>query len=201
MSSEEIKPGYTRVTEILSQWDKMSMIDPTVLERKRVIGTNVHSAIRDYYLCLPSVLSNEEGGAYYQSFLLWNSKVSPLCIASELRLYDDELMITGSIDALMVLPGGGPTVLVDWKCTANPDKQTWPLQGCFYKHLLEVNGHKNLSDKFLFVKLSKLGEKSTVYEFEYTDELWETCKGVRLGYLHQKPWLDKRKNYVDEESF
>src|SRR5271157_1296805 len=100
MGNEEVKEGFTRVSEVLSQWDKLSLINPDVLERKAQLGTNVHNAIANYYNGVPSVLTDEEGGKYYASFLLWNAerKASPIHI--EKRLYDEETMLTGCIDAV-----------------------------------------------------------------------------------------------------
>lgn len=194
----EVKEGYTRVSEILSQWDKISGIDQTVLERKRDLGTNVHESIDSFSKGFPSVLTDEEGGKYFSSFLVWNSLKNPTFVETELRLYDDDLKITGCIDAILKFPDSDDIILIDWKTTYNADKLNWPLQASFYLTLLEKVYSKNIS-KALFVKLDKNGEMPKEYFFEQSEYLKNVCSQALGTYLYQKPWLEKRKFAVTEE--
>jgi hypothetical protein len=197
IGNEEIKEGYTRVTTILSQWDKMSHIPPEIIEHKCAIGTNVHAAIHGFGQGQEIALSSEDGGHYFMSFLLWYRKENPIVEHSEMRMYEDSNGITGCIDALIKLPGQDELTLVDWKTSANADKEVWPMQAQFYMYLLRVNGFA--INNAIFVKLDKESNMPKVHEYEWSDKMMHTCLCARETYLHMKPWLDKRKDYIDEE--
>ena len=132
------------------------------------------------------------------SFLLWYRKESPLIEHSEMRMYEDALQITGCIDALIKLPGQEGLTLVDWKTSANADKEVWPQQAQYYMYLLQKNGFKDIN-RALFVKLDKEGNMPKVHEYTWDDELLLDCFAAKRTYLRMKPWLDKRKDYIDEE--
>lgn len=197
----EIKPGYTRVTEVLSQWDKFSMIDPVVLERKKQIGTNVHQAIEDFNNALPVVLTDEEGGKYFQSFLLLFRKERFSIINSEFRLYDEDLMITGAIDALIQLPNKQGLMMVDWKTSATKDAIAWEMQAIFYLHLLRKNAVENISNTCWFVKLDKLGDLPSISRFEYSEDVMDDCRAAVKTYRRMESWINKRKFITDEYIF
>ena len=197
----EIKSGYTRVTEILSQWDKFSMIDPVVLERKKQIGTNVHQAIVDFNNALPVILTDEEGGKYFQSFLLLFRKERFSINNPEFRLYDEDLMITGAIDALIQLPNKEDLIMVDWKTSATKDAIAWEMQAVFYLYLLRKNEVKNVSNKCWFVKLNKLGDLPSVSQFEYSEDVMDDCRAAVKTYRRMENWINKRKFLSDESIF
>jgi len=194
---EDIKDGYTRVSAIISQWDKMSNIDPMVLERKTALGTNVHKAISDHYNGIPSVLTDEEGGKYFSSFLIWNEANKPVPVRIEERLYDDDLMITGCLDAILKFPDSDEIILIDWKTSYNADKLNWPLQASFYLSLLAKNGIHGLT-KARFIKLDKLGDMPKEFEFIQSEYLLQTCRAAYITYMYQLPWLEKRKTSIEE---
>jgi ATP-dependent exoDNAse (exonuclease V) beta subunit len=198
MENQDIKEGYTRVSEILSQWDKYSNIESSVLERKKDLGTCVHNAIAGFFNGIPSVLTDDEGGKYFSSFILWYSEKKPVMIDVEMRMYDEDKMITGCIDAILTLPKEDQIILVDWKTSYNPDKLNWPLQASFYMSLLEKHGFKDVS-KAIFVKLDKFGNMPKEYEFQQTEYLKDVCSHAIETYNYQKPWLEKRKNSITEE--
>ena len=198
IGNEEIKEGYTRVTTMLSQWDKMSHIPPEIIEHKCAIGTNVHAAIHGFGQGQEIALSSEDGGHYFMSFLLWYRKEAPIIEHPEMRMYEGDLQITGCIDALIKFPGQDELTLVDWKTSANADKEVWPMQAQYYMYLLEKNGFKDIR-RALFVKLDKEANMPKVHEFLWDDELLLDCFAARRTYLRMKPWLDKRKDYIDEE--
>lgn len=194
---DDIKEGYTRVSAIISQWDKISHIDPIVLERKTILGTAVHQAIAGFFCGIPSVLTDEEGGKYFSSFLLWNSVRKPVVFDFEQRLYDHDLMITGCVDAILRFPDSNDLVLIDWKTSYNPDKLNWPLQASFYMSLLAKNGISDVT-KATFVKLDKFGDMPKEFEFTQSEYLKLVCQQAYGTYMYQRPWLEKRKISIEE---
>ena len=188
---EIIKPGYTRVSEILSQWDRFSGIDRDVLENKKRIGTNVHEAIDLYNACLPYSLEEDERG-YFESYIEWRKLTQFEILASETRLYDDRLMITGAFDLLVKFPQEEEGSVCDLKCSYSEDPINWPMQGCFYRYLLTVNGGQDISQRVNFIKLDKRGYSPDVYEYDVTN-MMRVCESAVITYNHQKPWLIKRK--------
>jgi ATP-dependent exoDNAse (exonuclease V) beta subunit len=167
---EVILPGYTRVTEILRTWNDFSKILPEVLEHKRQIGERVHDAIDQHNRDL-IVDPYFEGREYFNSFLLWLATTGATVVQSEKRMYDDYFMITGKIDALVQFPHEDKLILVDWKTSASCDKKTalsWQMQGTLYHYLLTKNHTSDdVSDKFLFVKLSDEGALPRLKEFSF----------------------------------
>jgi len=174
---EVIKPGYTRVTDILRPWSKFDGIPQEILDRKCAIGTEVHHAIHMHNEGFVPDLS-PEAQPYFDSYLEWESASRVHCVVNEMRYYDDAKQITGCIDALARFPNEEGLVMCDWKTTAycTPDIGiTWHLQGTFYHYLIEQNKVENVSNRFLFVQLKKDGKLPKVKEFEYTTEMMYKC--------------------------
>lgn len=182
---QEIKPGYTRVSRILGQWDRFGHIDPAVLKAKAELGTEVHKAIQGYHEGnLPSCIEGKAGG-YFDSFVEWDTRSGFEVVHSELRLYCDTLKITGAIDALVRLPGSDTLTLIDYKTSAMESPKIWPLQGCFYHYLATVNGHQ-LNPRILFLKLDKDGNGAKLIEYHYDKKLMNVC----LSALNTYRWLN-----------
>lgn len=177
-----IREGYTRVTEILRQWDTFGHIDKDVLERKQEIGTNVHSAIKAHFEGIYFPLSEVEQ-PYFDSFMVWHDFTCPKIIESEERLYDDSLMITGAIDALIKFPHERETVLVDFKTSASPNQKMWTLQAGFYSMLAKNNG-KSISNRVLFLQLNPKGKMGKIHEFEITEYVTQTCLAALKTYRY-----------------
>ncbi|MCF1193240.1 PD-(D/E)XK nuclease family protein, partial [Mangrovimonas sp. AS39] len=76
------------------------------------------------------------------------------------RLYDDELMITGLVDA--IYKDGENLVLVDYKTPARESK-TWAMQASAYSFMCKKNGY-NIS-RIEFVKLDKTGKEPKIYAY------------------------------------
>jgi len=191
---EIIKDGYTRATEVLSQWDKFSMIDSEIFEKKTILGTNVHEAIANYYRGIPTELTEQEQ-KYFDSFYGWNAISGIEVLDFERRMYDETRMLTGAMDLLAKL--GEDLVLVDWKCSYNADKLGWPLQASFYMQLLKSSGYGEVN-KAIFVKLDKEGCFPKLFEFEQSEELIALTNAALLLYRYQKPWIEKRKFATEE---
>jgi hypothetical protein len=181
---EEIKSGYTRISTILNMipsiiekeeekrevWGFfLQSIDREILEAKCIIGSHVHEAIHADYTGEFFPLSEKEK-PYFQSYIKWKKNVQLQIIHSELRLYEDDLKITGAIDVVGKLQGSDALVLIDFKTSASADKKKWPIQAMFYHYLLQKN-NINAGEKILFVQLNKFGELPKVHEFMITKNL------------------------------
>lgn len=199
---EVIREGYTRVTTVLSQWEKYGGIDPELVIRAGERGTRVHKGVDDIHVGRQVSMTVEQGGLYFKSFLLWYQKENYVLHQSEQRIYEefgaDPFPVTGCIDALVQLPGRTDLTLIDWKTSANADKEVWPMQAQFYLHLLRQSGVQGVS-RALFVKLDKAGGMPKVHEYEWSDRLLRTCMSSKDTYLQVKPWLEKRKDFIDNE--
>jgi len=185
---EVIRPGYTRVTDILRPWNNLEGIPKDILERKRIIGVKVHDAIRTYYDGFPVDALQSDVGTYFDSFLEWQNDVKAIAVKTEERYYDDVLKITGCVDALLRFPEEDQLVMLDWKTSASYTKKmgvTWALQGCFYHYLMMQNDIPNVSTKFIFLQLSPEGKYPKVREFEYTSEMMAACcSAVQMHNLY-----------------
>jgi len=182
-----IKPGYTRVSEILSQWNQYAGIEKSIIERKACIGIAVHEAIVGFQDNIHMHL-NEEAQGYYESFLKWyNTNNYPMTSVG--RLYCDLLKITGEIDALIKI--GNEWCIVDWKTASTINVKQWNLQGQFYHYLMCAN-KKEISSIFYFVQLKKDGSIPTVEVFEANKTIMNVCMSAYVCY--------KYLNQVDSKS-
>lgn len=191
---------YIRVSEILSRLQNFSVIDPIMLENKAKIGTDVHKAIIEDAVGDFPVLETQRASAYFASYLLWKNKAKPEYCVQVPRLYDNELMITGEIDALVRVPNGRPYI-ADWKCSANANEEIWNMQAHFYWYLLKQNNIE-VSDKMVWVNLrhrkwyednherySPMAPK--VYEFHFDENILSRCFDEA-----NKAWEEKKNSIV-----
>lgn len=177
---------YARVSDILSMFCDFSAIDPKVLERKRILGGNVHEAIKaDMNHDFPILNSSEIG--YFNSYMRWMTTITPKVICMERRYFDDTRMLTGQIDTLALLPNEPMPDLVDWKCTYAENAVTWEMQGHMYDQLLELNGVRT-SGRYLFIKLNQTGGLPRVCTY-YRNKNTETKCNLAI----EKFW-SKNKN-------
>lgn len=198
-----IRSGYLRVSEVLSRLRDRTNINPLVLADKQDIGTEVHNNIHMDSLGVPAEFNmypvrnpmtgsvnrqEERGEGYFNSYLHWKKENKPLYSIMEQRLYCDNIMITGQIDALMIK--NKRLCLVDFKCSHTADEEIWEMQGHFYIYLLERNGIETDSD-FYFLKLDKSGKKPIVYNFFYNQNILSKCIAEA-----QKTWEEKETRYV-----
>jgi hypothetical protein len=157
---------YARVSEIIRPFTDFGHIDPCVLANKARLGTSVHQAIADYINGdFPS--PDPDGVGYFESFLKWEERLNPQFIASEKRYFCEQKMITGQIDCLIHMPGPSDVPkLVDFKTSAQESKETWPMQAHLYHYLLTQN-KIDVSHRFLFIKLNKVGDIPEVFEYKF----------------------------------
>jgi hypothetical protein len=180
-----IKPGYTRVSTILQQWDTYGHIDQDVLQNKCRIGTNVHEAIAGHGSGIYTPLDCVEEG-YFASYLKWAEAVKPTYIQSEQRYYCDDMHITGQIDAIIKMPGDERPMLLDYKTSAAESPKMWPLQACYYYYLCVHNGLE-LSPRLLFLQLQRNGDVAKIYEYTYSQRLWQVCVAAWTTYRYLNP--------------
>lgn len=181
---------YARVSNILKPFVDFGDIDPLVLERKAALGTRIHEAIKSEIQGELPVVGLQEGG-YFKSFELWRAAIQPTFVMTEKRVYCDDKMLTGCVDALIKLKGNDECVLVDWKTSVAESPVTWPMQAHLYAYLLEVSGIP-VAPRYLFVKLDRFGGLPKVFQYKFdssllkrclqaVDDLWETEKSKSVA--------------------
>ena len=190
---EEIKEGYTRVSEIIAQWGGYEGVPKDILERKAQIGSYVHAAIEMHINIDCAFPMDPEADAYYQSYLKWRESTHLVSIESERRYYSDAMKITGQVDALAILQGSTDRVLIDWKTSYHEMKCNWQLQGAFYWMLAFDNGVTNLSHDMMFVKLNKNGDLPDVYTYKFDMDLKQACMNALGTYRYREPFMKKSK--------
>lgn len=185
--SECIKPGYARVSDIISSCNskEFDFVSLEALVNAQVRGERVHSYCVGYARerWLPPI--EEECQPYFDSFKLWyDENVMQLCYA-ETRLYDDLLKITGRFDLIVVLKESKQITLVDLKSSASPSK-SWPIQLAAYKYLLELNNYE--LDDVMNLQLMKNGKIAKARPPENLNASWDIfqCCVNAYDYFHRK---------------
>lgn len=200
---------YLRVSEILARLQNFKAIDPEVLENKARIGTNVHKAILDHSQGQFPLLESERESAYFGSYLIWEKKEKPNWKVQVPRLYCDDLMITGEIDGLIETNRHQSPVLIDWKCSATPNKEIWNMQAHFYWYLLDKNGMTPSCGEMQWVNLrhrkweeeGPCGELITRYsalaplvcKFVFNENVLSQC--IQEAY---KAWEEKKNSLLED---
>jgi len=140
--SEEIRPNFSRVSEILSMYSDYDSISPLVLDKAAERGSEIHGLCQLYAedgIRLPS-----PHNGYVEGFIKWFDREVEECLQLEQRLYCDTYEITGQFDMLVRLKTK-QLFIVDIKtCAAKHD--TWPLQLAAYAYLL--GEHQKRDHKF-----------------------------------------------------
>jgi hypothetical protein len=159
MSNEIIKPGYDRVTKILSQWNQFAGIGKEIIENKAAIGSEVHDMIDMHEKGLFSA-GGVRAESYFSAYLNWRGNQVGKPTSMEERLYSDNLMVTGKYD--QVWDG----VIVDFKTSSVASQWLWRLQGNFYA-LLALENDLDFGDTCKFVQLKENGTyKEFVFEID-----------------------------------
>lgn len=188
-----IKAGYTRISDILATLKDRTHINQMVLMDKAEIGTEVHSNIHMEEIGCPTTFSifpvrnpitgyilreEQRGKGYFESYLKWREDNKLPYKLMEERFYDDELMITGQVDAIC------DNALIDFKCSYTPDLEIWPMQAHFYWYLLKQNGIQ--VDRFLFIQLKKDGKNPAIHEFAFDENILSRCIEEAISYNEAK---------------
>lgn len=162
-----IKPGYTRISEIISRYTGYDDISPHVLQNACERGTAVHEICESIIVGFgcPDIHPFYEG--YIDSFNYWHDEYSSCELNIPDRWYNDESMITGKADC--IVKKDGKNILIDFKTSALESK-AWRLQGGAYAFLCHSNEQFTL-DKIHFVKLDKRGAKPQVKEYDVKEAI------------------------------
>ncbi len=182
--TEEILPGYTRVSTILSTYQDFSHIDPAILQRKCEIGIEVHKAIEAHFTQEFYPVS-EWAAPYFKSFLsaykVLLSDMKPILL--EKRLYSQKHRITGQIDAIFIK--GDETYLFDWKTSHSPNERVWRMQVAMYVMMLE----ENKICKKPQVRVLQLSKKDSfrAFEFHLDRKEFETARALIKAYHYFNP--------------
>ena len=148
---------YLRVTDIIKRlMPPIPSEIEAIVKAKGEIGTCVHTLIDNYLQGVPlfyGAQSREE--AFFESWRMWYEAKRPEILMQESRLFCDDLMITGQVDAVMQM--GGDLVLVDYKTSSAEGKlsdgsSSWNMQAHFYHYLLQRNFF-DISDRMIFLQL------------------------------------------------
>lgn len=184
---EIIKPGYTRVSDILSIFQNYWKVDPAKLKKHQDLGVLVHDAI-ERHLKGEFVPIQMPLTPYFESFLKWEKVYKPKPLVIEKRYYDDQLMVTGRIDLLAEIEQ--LNVLVDWKTGSWAHPEIWALQGTFYRAFIEddciENNGPEVPDSFQYVQLRSDGEMPTVHAMKYDSNWWDVCMSAMRCYKYFK---------------
>lgn len=170
MDDDVIKPGYTRVSDILKPFSKYDDVSPHILELACVRGTFIHKVIAGRMMGLgdPEIPKKWEG--YIKSYEHWCENGAKNLAGNELilerRFYCDEFMITGQVDLF------NGVFLIDFK-TSKSFSKSWGPQVGAYMYLLRKNGH--MPNFGFIVHLDKEGGAARVYEYGGDIE-WELFK-------------------------
>ncbi len=184
--NEDIKPGYTRISDILKPFNKFDMIDPAVLANAADRGTRVHEYCNAYANNIFLAEVDEDCQGYVDSFIQWYDDNVVKLLYSEERIYDDATMTTGRFDLVAQLRNNDQPFMLDNDEITLIDIKTpmaisraWGIQLSSYSYLIEKNMNVKI-DRRIVVKLSKDGKKAK--EVEYEDH--EKDRNLFFSALH-----------------
>jgi hypothetical protein len=132
-------------------------------QEARVAGTKIHDQIEKY--CNGEEIETEEGDVALDQFLEWDEMRNWVPYRTEWKIFDDDLKIAGTVDA--VFEKDGEYVLVDWKrskeivrgnkfdCSVHPALKHLP-ECNFVKYSLQLNLYKYILEKNYGLKISKI---------------------------------------------
>lgn len=175
---------YYRVSEILQDHFDAYKYAPEIKKNEKAkVGTNVHNAILNMmYGNIVMVLDREK--PYIASYLKWYHHMKPIVKHPEMRLYCDDLCITGQIDCLVTIRGEKLPILLDYKCVSAKMK-SWKYQAHFYQYLLRKNNYST-GNRMIFLALNAKGKDpiARCYDFDPNTEAY--CINMAKEYHLRK---------------
>ena len=156
--SEDILPGYTRISDVLKPFSKFDNINLEVLNNAADRGTRVHDFCNAYANNIFIGDIDEDCKGYVDSFIKWYDENVESLIESEKRLYDPFLMVTGKFDMIVKLKSSGQVTLIDIKTPSSISKM-WGLQLSVYFHLIKHELRISV-ENVMVLQLSKYGKNA-----------------------------------------
>lgn len=171
---------YSRVSSILGYfYPYKSSVPKKKIEHKRIIGSSIHLAIEKIVTDdLPEITKHDR--PYFRSFLQWQEAIQPIFSHCEQRIFDEDLKITGRIDALVIISGERLPILLDFKCI-DIEMESWKYQAHFYKLLLNRAGFST-GNRMLFLGLSGKGKIAKGYNYDYNPRIEARCIQMAKEY-------------------
>jgi hypothetical protein len=161
---EEIKPGYTRISDILKPFTNFNHIDKNILANAADRGTRVHDYCNAYANNIFLADIDEDCQYYVNAFIDWYDLNCVKLLYSEKRLYHDLYKITGKFDLIVKIKNTEENILIDIK-TPVIESKTWPIQLGGYCMLIKESMDMDIH-RCLVLKLPK--SKGKAEEIEYT---------------------------------
>lgn len=159
---DEIPPGYTRVTEVLSPFTDFSGIAPDVLANAADRGQRVHRYCELYSKSLLIEDPTPDCKKYVDSFIEWFDTYVDRVVFSEKRINCAKLRLSGRFDSVFMLKGDENPSLIDIK-TPQSSSKSWDLQTAAYKILLREEHNFHVSRRACLI-LDKFGGKARFKE-------------------------------------
>lgn len=185
---------YLRVSTITSALrGGFGDVPQDVIEKKAVIGTEVHDLCQRYALGEKDVAStNDRCNAYLGCFKKFCDKgLQPPTFCEE-RFFDDELGITGQIDLLCPIKGSKEHILFDLKTSASVEEDIWFMQGIIYaKMISEQQPDIQLADNFVFLQLKEKGNAKPIHFKNWKKEIPAVTSTV-------KDFINENKEILQE---
>lgn len=145
-------------------------------------GTDVHALIADYIEGKEIVLSkDEETLNAWKQFNLWQEKISPKWLASEVLLASPTLQVAGTCDAVARI--GNKLVVIDWKSSKAVSPE-YAVQLAAYQYMLTELGCPT-PDQRIILRLPKEGGdyEEVVVKSKYEDDM-----EIFLAAMKIYPW-------------
>lgn len=176
--------AYHRVSAILQDhFDSYKYAPEIKKNEKAKVGTNVHNAILSM-MCGNIVMVLEREKPYFVSYLRWYNHMKPTVKEPEMRLYCDDLGITGQIDCLVTIRGEKLPILLDYKCVSAKMK-SWKYQAHFYQYLLKKNNYK-VGNRMIFLALNPKGKDPIARCYDFDPKTESACINMAREYYLRK---------------
>ena len=158
---------HVRVTEVLAPWQDFGLASKADLEAAAKRGTTIHGYCEELLKTGSAPLAPAELVGVLAKFARWRHSVISEVVASELRLFHDDLLFTGQIDILARFRGDKALSVIDIKTPKN-NSPIWRPQLAAYKFLALANGYE--VDRTVSLRLGTVrplvSESTATYQYD-----------------------------------
>lgn len=173
-------PSVSAVMRPLSN-AKYDGISSRTLEKAAAKGTSVHNGIENYIKFGIEDVPEEHQG-YFQAFLDWWKQYNPVVVASEVRLFNNQLGYAGTADLIAYVEDA--LTLIDYKSTYTVSEMTCGVQLEAYDRALLTMGVEVKAKKILH--LQKIGRFKYI-DFKKNDlERWRVFTALKTVHDYIK---------------